>query len=155
MDLVAAMELNNRLECPLCRKIDHTRLLVIPPYYGKGELWTAKSDVSGRWDETLLQVLSKIRLEIEDAFSRASQITIIGYSFPPYDYDFRVLLMQGLLGNASLSRSKLDVSLVGFSPTWDKQEVEDQYAFLKPIVGKFSSIHAKGFCDWVKSGALR
>lgn len=150
MDLATAMKLNNRLKCPLCKNIDHTRLLVIPPYYGKGELWGVESKSSGRWDEILLQVLSNIRLEIEDAIGRASQITIIGYSFPPYDYDFRFLFLSGLFKNEYLSRSELDVSLVGFSEAGNKQEVEDQYSFLKPIVGNFTSVHANGFCDWIR-----
>jgi len=96
MDLATAMQLNSRLKCPLCKKIKNTRLLVIPPFYGKGELWRVESNASGQWDKTLLRALSKIRHEIVDAIGSASQITIVGYSFPPYDYDFRILFFQRL-----------------------------------------------------------
>ncbi|MDD5456433.1 MAG: hypothetical protein PHV30_05305 [Candidatus Margulisbacteria bacterium] len=78
---------NNRdsAVCPFCNeKLSYDNLSIIPPNYNKN-----------------IQKQNYVKELIED-ISLADEINIIGYSFPPYDQDFRNIFLKGLCRNKKL-----------------------------------------------------
>ena len=48
--------------------------------------------------------------QIIRALSKVDEITVIGYSLPPYDYDFKYLLLKGLIKNKN--RDNIPIKII-------------------------------------------
>ena len=116
---------NQRVYCPSCN-IVLSESALIPPSYDKKPF--EKEELA----EQIINMLSD-----------AKEIFILGYSFPPYDYDFRVLFTIGMLNNPNEPK----VTIV------DKGELDDlvkRFEFLNSFSCSLS-FHGKGFIDYVRS----
>jgi len=86
------------LRCPCCS----TRLepLLIPPLYNKGNYVADKSvRRPGTWRSTHEVYRQCVDRRTKETLQDADEITVIGYSLPAYDYDFKTLLMTSLMQN--------------------------------------------------------
>jgi len=101
LDSWYASMMNKRANCPCCKKYMNSPPL-IPPLYGKNlESLQLAPEVTDK--------IKLIRDKIKDSIECAEHITIVGYSFPPYDYDFRYLFVEGLLRNPNKENIVIEV----------------------------------------------
>jgi hypothetical protein len=98
------------LNCPGCGSAPKAPL--IPPLYNKRDYINASAYKSPRiaWRSTPETYRKYCDPRIREMLQEADQITVIGYSLPPYDYDFKSLLMTGLMNNPK--RKKVLVRLI-------------------------------------------
>jgi hypothetical protein len=116
---------NQRVYCPSCNNVLSESAL-IPPSYDKKPF---------QKEEFAEQIISMI--------SDAKEIFVLGYSFPPYDYDFRVLFAIGMLNNPN--KPKIIIVDKG-----DFEDLEKRFIFLNSFKCSLS-FRGKGFMDYVKS----
>ncbi|MBI5187871.1 MAG: hypothetical protein HZA07_02195 [Nitrospirae bacterium] len=118
---------NKRTPCPKCNEsITYSHL--IPPTYFKNV-------------PTLIDAHEIIKL-----VSNAHKITIIGYSFPPYDIEMKYLIFRGLFKN------KKDVlfKIIDFDEDNDVEKVRNKYKFLQLFTRKKMLFNTEGFLMYLK-----
>jgi hypothetical protein len=98
------------LKCPGCSS--RLKPLLIPPLYNKGDFVAASAYKSQRiaWRSTPETYRKHCDHRIQEILGRADEIIVIGYSLPPYDYDFKSLLTTSLMNNPN--RETLRLTLI-------------------------------------------
>jgi hypothetical protein len=81
---------------------------------------------------------------IRKVLSQADEIVAIGYSLPPYDYDFKTLLASSLMQNRKRKRLHLKLITKG-----DDRDISALKARFQPFVGKVDVIGEGGFLDYL------
>ena len=87
---------------------------------------------------------------ISEVLQNADEIMIAGYSMPPYDFDFKSLLIKGLMANKN--RSCVTVSLITKGDELSLNELQQRF---KHLAGKVEVIGRKGFYDYIKESLDR
>lgn len=93
---------NRKFKCPICSDIP--KPLIIPPLYNKS---TFIKDSAERGQprggffprDHLGSYRFRIDRKISNVLQLADEIVIIGYSMPPYDIDFKSILISSLMSN--------------------------------------------------------
>ena len=130
--------------------------LIIPPLYAKEEFINRErpvTDSSGRCvvttqdKQVVVQTVYKKYRDLIDAsminlLKSADEIIIIGYSLPPYDFDFRILLLRGLMENKN--RKNLPIKIITFNGDQDKQL--HRY---KHLAGDVKIVGEHGFYNYI------
>lgn len=136
-----AKMLNGRALCPFCKRNLEDPLLV-PPVYVKDPDLLGLISVKGFID----RVKEKVRLELQ----AADEITIIGYSFPPYDYEFRYLFIAGILNNPKFPNVK--IKIVDYQENKDNalEKLREKFYFLDIMIPAIE-YDGCGFIDYLKA----
>ena len=77
--------------------------------------------------------------------AEADEIVVIGYSMPPYDYDFRTLFVSSLMHNRR--RKKIIVKLITKGSKHQIDALRFQFA---RFVGSVEVLGSNGFLDYLK-----
>jgi hypothetical protein len=75
----------------------------------------------------------------------ADEIVVIGYSMPPYDYDFRTLFVSSLIGNER--RKRIVLKIVTKGTRHQKGALRSQ---LGRFVGSVEILGSDGLLDYLK-----
>ena len=137
------VNMTNALKCPGCGRAP--RPLMIPPLYNKRDYVTAsarKVDLN-YWRTTPEMYRMYCDRKIRQILEMADEITVIGYSLPAYDYDFKSLMMTSLMNNKN--RRKLCVKLI---TKRDQVELKEKYEHL---VGSVIIESSMGFYNYMNS----
>jgi hypothetical protein len=137
--------LNNLgIKCPSCG--NKTKPLIIPPLYNKKDYITDTKPKTDRIVQrsTPDNYRDYIDKSIKEVLSRADEINIIGYSLPSYDYDFRSLLIAGLMSNKK--RDQVHLKIITKCPSEMQKLLKQQYKY---IVGKVTIEGDKGFYNYL------
>jgi len=132
------------LKCPGCG--NPLKPLLIPPLYNKGDFIAASAYKSPRiaWRSTPETYRKHCDHRIKEILGRADEITVVGYSLPPYDYDFRSLLTTSLMGNPNRKYLRLTLVTKG-----DQTAVETLRSQFERLVGSVNVAEAKGFYEYL------
>ena len=99
--------------------------------------------------ETAFEMLKRrkwVDKRVSEALQDADEITIIGYSMPPYDFDFKSLLMKGLMGNKK--RTHVPINVIDKGKGEQLHQLELRF---KHIAGEVRVIGQNGFLDFIKT----
>jgi hypothetical protein len=125
-----------------------TKPLIIPPLYNKAE-YIAGNAVKTRHQinfraspETYRQ---SVDFRLREKLAEADEIVAIGYSMPPYDYDFRTLLVSSLMHNKRRKRIVLKVITKGA-----RHQIDALRSQFGRFVGSFEILGSSGFLDYLK-----
>lgn len=145
-------------KCPFCNNLGEDSCvepLIIPPMYAKlefinktkhikcnGELvihneepvkeYSAYREYRDPVDANIIKILNNV-----------SEIIVIGYSLPPYDYDFRNLLHIGLIDNKN--RKEVPIKIITKK---DHKELKHKY---RNLTGNVEIIGNRGFLEYIKN----
>jgi len=138
-----ASMLNGRALCPFCNRNMEVPVQVPPLYRKDLDLLGLSSNVKRFID----QIREKVRLTLQGA----DNITIIGYSFPPYDYDFRYLFITGIMNNPKFPNIKIKV--VDYLENKDNalERLRKKYYFLDIMIPGIE-YECDGFISYLKAG---
>ena len=133
------------LKCPGCGSVP--KPLIIPPLYNKSE-YIAASAVKTRhlvsWRSSPELFRTYCDPEIRETLGLADEITIIGYSLPAYDYDFKGLLITSLMKNTKRRKIRLKLITKGDDAVCNlKRQCE-------PLVGPVTVESSDGFYNYLK-----
>jgi len=135
-----ASMLNDRALCPFCKQ-NMDAPLQLPPAYTK--------DLSMlNLNDAVTVRIQQVKDKVVAAIAGADQIRVFGYSFPPYDYEFRYLCMKGLLLNRK--RDQVVVDIVDYVE--DESRAADQarkYNFLTLMI-RDTTYHIQGFIRYLE-----
>ena len=70
---------------------------------------------------------------------------VIGYSMPPYDLDFKTLLIKGLMANKN--RKNVPIKIITQGSKTSAKELEWRFKYL---AGKVEVVSRNGFCNYMK-----
>ena len=143
-DAIAARA--DALRCPGCGSA--LKPLLIPPLYNKGTYIDDTAYKSPRitWRSTPETYRKYCDTRISEVLGDADEITVVGYSMPPYEYDFKGLLMKSLMSNPK--RSDLRLSIVTKGTRDDVDHLKAQFA---PLVGTVDVAQTEGFYKYLTS----
>lgn len=149
----------NMATCRSCSDGDEkipVKPLIIPPFYSKGEFINSGERVV---DSNVIGVYTKrgkvknsaiykryrnaIDVSIVSLFKNADEIIIIGYSLPPYDYDFRTLMLQGLILNKK--RKSVPIKIITI-----KDDKDCQHERYRHLAGDIDIIGEEGFYSYLQ-----
>lgn len=82
---------------------------------------------------------------ISDALEKAEELTIVGYSMPAYDFDFKSLLIKGLMKNKQ--RERVPVYIITKA---NGHQLADLRARFKHLAGEVKVKGQKGFLNFLK-----
>lgn len=142
--------INDRLACPSCNF--PMKPLIIPPLYNKKPFIEDTKPKTDRivWRSTPDNYRMRIDHKIRKILSKADEIVIIGYSMPAYDYDFKGLLMTGLMMNNK--RQNLHTKIINKGNDDQIKVLSAQY---RCMVGKVTIEGKDGFNSFLKQPAGR
>jgi len=144
-----------RARCSVSNCHDCVTPLIIPPLYMKESYVTetnkSKVWISKRGMRTMdTGVIENYRLlidnRINDALQNADELVIVGYSMPPYDFDFKSLLMKGMMANKK--RANLPINIINKGERW---QLEDLKLRFNHLGGEVNFIGENGLLDYIKS----
>jgi len=142
-DLIATQVKN--LRCPSCGQVP--KPLVIPPLYNKADYIAANAvknpTINNR--STAENYRMNVDYRIREVLDSADEITVIGYSLPAYDYDFKTLLMSSLMHNRG--RRTLPLKLISKG---NKRLIGDLKAQFERVAGSVVIESSNGFYDYLK-----
>ena len=155
--MIAKAEGINTIQCsyPLCEH--YVRPLVIPPLYGKtsyvatqhkkvvGDSIRIAIKRSNRGVGAMEQYRTLVDKKICDVLKHTDEITMIGYSMPTYDFDFKFLLIKALMSNKK--RSKIPINIITKGNTHSVNELKLRFEHL---AGKINIIDTKGFSNYLR-----
>jgi hypothetical protein len=132
------------LRCPGCGNAP--KALLIPPLYNKSEYIAASAYKSRRftWRSTPETYRKYCDSRIREVVGCANEITVIGYSLPAYDYDFKSLLMTSLMNNPNRAKVRLRLITKG-----DQTAVTNLLAQFERIVGSVTVEGRDGFYSYL------
>jgi hypothetical protein len=141
--------LNNQIKCPICGSIP--KPLIIPPLYNKndyiakiGERTHGPKKFSFRSNpENFREIIDP---QISKLLGNADEIIIIGYSMPPYDFDFKSLFISSLMHHKK--REKLKIRIITKCNKIEIEKILGQYRYL---VGKVSIESNDGFYNYISA----
>jgi hypothetical protein len=90
-----------------------------------------------------------VDLCIDDVLQNADEITVVGYSMPAYDFDFKSLLIKGLMGNKNRANVPVNIITRG-----DRVQLDDLEQRFRHLAGPVRFIGENGFLDYIRSGRL-
>ncbi|HWY52561.1 MAG TPA: hypothetical protein VNW72_13885 [Chthoniobacterales bacterium] len=134
------------LKCPCCRR--RPEPLLIPPLFNKPDYVARKSiRREGTWRSTS-EVYREwyVDRKIKEILGTADDIIVIGYSMPAYDYDFKTLLMTGLMQNEN--RRKTRLRIITKANATDAQNLKVQF---ERFAGSAVIEASDGFYDFLKN----
>lgn len=129
--------------------------LIIPPLYMK-ESYTKESQKTQVYERRRgvrsieRGVLEEYRnwyvdRSISDSLEKADELTIVGYSMPAYDFDFKSLLINGLMKNRR--RQSVPVYIISKG---NRGQLDDLKARFQHLAGEVRFIGEKGFLNYLK-----
>jgi hypothetical protein len=141
---IAAMA--DMLKCPGCGRAPKS--LIIPPLYNKADYVAASAFKSRRF--TWRATPDRYRLHcdpvIGEVLSAADEITVIGYSLPAYDFDFKGLLIKSLMKNPKRSTLRLRLITKG-----SQAVAKNLKAQFERLVGSVSVVGEDGFYKYLRA----
>ncbi len=142
--------INDRLPCPSCNF--PMKPLIIPPLYNKKTFIEDTKPKTERliWRSTPDDYRMHIDRRVREVLSKADEIVIIGYSMPGYDYDFKGLLITGLMMNNR--RQHLHAKIINKGDDIQAAALCAQYKYL---VGKVTVEGNDGFYKYLTQQAGR
>ena len=124
---IIAQSDNNRANCPFCKSnMTYNEYLIAPSYL---------KDIKNSY---LAQI-------IVEEIKSSNNITIIGYSFPDYDFDFKYLFYVSLLKSKYRNNIKFNVIDCG-----DLSEIKKRYNFLNYFSNDII-YKTNGFLEYIKN----
>jgi len=130
-----------KLKCPCCGR--ELNRLMIPPLYSKHDfIQSTAYKKPGTWRSSPENYRKYIDDDIVNCLASADEIIVIGYSMPAYDFDFKSLLLRGLVKNKK--RKNVHLQLI----TKGENTIPNQF---KNLVGKSSVTSNEGFLSFLKA----
>jgi len=154
-------------DCPFCNQMEKKyklKALIIPPLYNKEKFINrskrtpvnSKKPTSSTKDKFVVipgifkKYRSFIDEKIVESIKTAEEILIIGYSLPSYDFDFKNLLLKGLVQNQK--RLNVPIKIINNVKNLTlKKELHKKYMYL---AGQASFLSNKGFYAYLESQGL-
>lgn len=131
------------LKCPCC--FARLEPLLIPPLYNKAGYIGEKSvRRPGTWRSTAEVYRHHVDRRITETLQAADEITVIGYSLPAYDYDFKTLLMTSLMQNQK--RNEVCLKIITKGNEFETQNVKLRFGH---FVGSVVIESADGFYNFL------
>ena len=142
--------------CPIC-KTSEVKPIIVPPIHNKADfiksrkqpfIHKQKKGYPGLklYCDAIQSYCSFVHAAIVSHLSDADEITIIGYSLPSYDLDFKHTLLKGLSKNRK--RSKIKINLITKEGKRSDNEIKEPYSHLAgPVVVKNKSGFYNYICD--------
>jgi hypothetical protein len=133
----------------------YVRPLIIPPLYvkesyakesKKAQVYQSKRGVRTLDEGVIENYRKRVDRRIDDALQNADEITIIGYSMPPYDFDFKSLLIKGLMNNKN--RAAVQINIIDKGKGDQLDELKSRF---KHLAGEVKLIGQNGFLDYIRS----
>jgi hypothetical protein len=142
-DLIATQV--KKLRCPSCGRVP--KPLVIPPLYNKADYIAANAvkNPTINFRSTAENYRMNVDYRIREVLGTANEITVIGYSLPAYDYDFKTLLMASLMRNGGRRTLPLRIISKG-----NKHQVGGLKAQFERVAGSVVIEGSNGFYDYLK-----
>jgi hypothetical protein len=133
------------LKCPGCGSAP--KPLIIPPLYNKADYVAASAFKSSRftWRATPERYRLHCDPKIRELLTAADEITVIGYSLPAYDFDFKGLLITSLMKNPKRSKVRLRLVTKGGHAL-----VRNLTAQLERLVGSVDVVSKDGFYKYLR-----
>lgn len=134
------------LKCPGCGSAP--KPLIIPPLYNKADYVAATAFKSRRftWRATPERYRLHCDPKIRELLTAADEITVIGYSLPAYDFDFKGLLITSLMKNPKRSKVRLRLVTKGGHAL-----VSNFTAQFERLVGSVSVVSKDGFYKYLRA----
>lgn len=104
----------NREKCPCCGS--QLNSLIIPPLYNKREYIKENAYKSGNrinFRATPEHFRTYVENGLQEVLANADEFVIVGYSLPPYDFDFKNILIDGLVRNEKKNELKAKIITKG------------------------------------------
>jgi NAD-dependent SIR2 family protein deacetylase len=145
---------SKRMLCPTCQSSD-IRPIIIPPIYNKSNFIasckqpfvnTKKSEsfkIRSNCDAIQLYC-TYVNYALASHLADADEITIIGYSLPVYDFDFKYILLNGLSRNKN--RLKVKINLIIKETNKSNNEIIEPY---RNLAGPVTIKHKFGFYNYL------
>ncbi|MFC1548667.1 hypothetical protein ACFL5E_01755 [Candidatus Omnitrophota bacterium] len=144
--------------CPFCKK-SSIEPLIIPPLYNKKEFIDTPDRLTtenGRvlttegGDTIVVEgIFYKYRQQIDakiiNALKKTDEIMIIGYSLPNYDFDFKCLLLSGLMQNKN--RGNIPVKIITKDDEPGAERLRKRFQYL---AGETTITYRHGFYEYIK-----
>jgi|GEM_PF-679101 hypothetical protein len=86
--------------------------------------------------------------EICDVLMNADEIIIVGYSMPPYDFDFKSLLIKGLMPNKN--RKNVPIHIITKAKG---KELDNLIKRFEHLAGKVNVVSSKGFYKFLRDSS--
>ena len=140
---------SNGIKCPSCGR--ETKPLIIPPLYNKQDYIENTKPASPRlFRSTPDYYRRSIDYIIQEILQKADEIIVIGYSMPPYDYDFRTLFIKNLMSNKKRKHVHLKI-ITKVTNKYNKYQLEVLKTQCKYLVGKVTIECCDGFYNYLKA----
>jgi hypothetical protein len=143
--------------CPSC-KFNFVEYLIVPPLYNKSayikEVHKIKTYHSRRDTTTSNIGVVEVYRNIVDkktceVLQNADEIMVIGYSMPPYDFDFKSLLIKGSMANKN--RKNVPISIITKA---QEHQLGDLKSRFEHLAGKVEIVGNDGFYNYIKKAKV-
>jgi hypothetical protein len=152
------MNKTDKAKCTVYNCHDTVTPLIIPPLYmkesyisetNKSKVWISKRGMRTLDEGVIENYRRSIDEQINDVLKVADEIVVIGYSMPPYDFDFKSLLIKGLMANKN--RANVPLSIITKAKG---DQLNDLRLRFKHLAGEVRVIGQKGFLNYIESCGL-